>query len=121
MKRTQEQLQTELDAEYDTFQKALDRGLWAGDFRDAKRILEHAGEGLPKKLSSSLEESFYFVLLKTVHMTLLTTNTSRQVGTFEHSLFEKSLSMGRAANCLTLDQTLLQENYGALSHFLTAP
>jgi hypothetical protein len=59
MKRTQEQLQTELDAEYDTFQTALDRGLWACDFRDAKRLLEHAGEGLPKKLSSSIEESLF--------------------------------------------------------------
>jgi hypothetical protein len=59
MKRTQEQLQTELDAAYDTFQKALDHGLWRGDFRDAKRLLQHVGDGLPQNLSLSLEESLF--------------------------------------------------------------
>jgi hypothetical protein len=57
--KTQEQLQTELDAEYDAFQTALDRGLWAGDFREAKRLLEHVGDGLPKNLSSNLEECLF--------------------------------------------------------------
>ena len=59
MKKTQEQIQTELDAEYDAFQTALDRGLWTGDFRDAKRLLEHAGEAMPRSLSNNLEESLF--------------------------------------------------------------
>jgi len=59
MKKTQEQLQQELGAEYDAFQTALDRGLWTGDFRNAKRLLEHAGDGLPQNMSLSLEESLF--------------------------------------------------------------
>lgn len=59
MKKTQEQLQNELNAEYDAFQIALDKGLWMGNFRTAKRLLEHVGDGLPQNLSLSLEESLF--------------------------------------------------------------
>ena len=60
-RKTEEQLQTELEAQDVAFQKALDRGLWAGDFRDAERLLQHAGDGLPRNLEPRLEEMlFYF-------------------------------------------------------------